>query len=138
MYKVSYDQLHASLKSGCLGCRVLSEGWAYGTPVAEKRKDEWITFNRGGSPPLYLHLFREPGVMDINIFTLPLSPRFKHIRLGSLIPPHTNLDENICRVQQWLRKCDEEHKLCRVSPYRFPIRLLDIATKSPDTIRLIH
>lgn len=134
----SYDELHASSKSGCLGCRVLSEGWAYGTPVAEKRKDEWITLNRGGSPPLYFHLFKEPGVMDIDIFTLPLSPRFKHIRFGSLIPPRTNLDENLCRVQQWLQKCDEEHKLCRASPDHLPIRLLDIDTKSPDTIRLVH
>ncbi|KAI8629161.1 heterokaryon incompatibility protein-domain-containing protein [Xylariaceae sp. FL1651] len=132
-----YDALHASSDAGCRGCQILSEGWQHAVPNDGDRKSGSITFNRT-SGNLYLHVFNKGHVYNVDIFTLADAPCFKHIRCASLIPKRTDTKESLGMIQQWLRACENEHKLCSDQDHRFPPYLLDIDSKLPDVIRLIE
>ncbi|KAF8856900.1 HET-domain-containing protein, partial [Acephala macrosclerotiorum] len=81
----NFNDLQLSSASSCLGCAVLAHAWEYGTPAADDRTEEYITFNRC-SGILYVHPFKRRSVLNIDVFTVAHTPRCKHVRLGALIP----------------------------------------------------
>jgi hypothetical protein len=70
IYVNEYSQLRISSQSGCTGCRVLDEAWMFTTPDLETRNKEALTFNKHGGH-LYVHLFHDKFVSDLDVFTLP-------------------------------------------------------------------
>ncbi|KAK7999370.1 HET-domain-containing protein [Apiospora arundinis] len=140
----SYDEIRASVGTGCCGCRLLWEGWNYAIPESDCRDKEWLTWNRASSTDsaLYLHVFRHPrGVANIDIFTLPGQPRYQHVREAPMIPRTTNLDENLCRIRKWLAHCESQHLSCAAvgAETAAPSRLLDVGVDaSDDTVRLVN
>ena len=134
----NFDDLRLSSANSCLGCAVLVQAWEYGTPAADERTKEYITFNRC-SGNLYVHLFKgSRGVLNIDVFTVSHMPRFKHIRLAALIPLSTSLAENLPTILQWLEACEKRHGTCSTPTDYVPPRLLDLENSSPDVVRLVE
>ena len=70
----NFDDLRLSSAASCLGCAVLVQAWEYGTPAADERTKEYITFNRC-SGNLYVHLFKgSRRVLNIDVFTVSHMP----------------------------------------------------------------
>jgi hypothetical protein len=134
-----FEKLQKSSENGCIGCKLLVKAWEYGSPVPDERGKECITFNRC-SGNLYVHLFKHPhGIVNIDVFTIAGTTRFKHIRPASLIPASTSLAENLGMIQKWLRSCEERHDTCNISNGQVPPRLLDLGSdESSDIIRLVE
>ncbi|RBR10225.1 uncharacterized protein FIESC28_09611 [Fusarium coffeatum] len=64
-----YEALQRSMQSGCPGCILLHETWAYCIPDELSRSKAWLSFNVDTSK-MFFHLF-DDGVHGIDIFTLP-------------------------------------------------------------------
>ena len=122
----NFDDLRLSSAASCLGCAVLVQAWEYGTPAADERTKEYITFNRC-SGNLYVHLFKgSRRVLNIDVFTVSHMPRFKHLRLAALMPFSTSLAENLPTILQWLGACEQRHGICSAPTDHVPPRLLDL------------
>jgi hypothetical protein len=133
----NFGDLRSSAESGCTGCEIMKQAWDWGEPNVEERNDQNIYFNiRSGN--LYFHLFTKQGVVNLDVFTLEHSSRFKHIRVASLIPPSTNLDINCDRVRQWILQCEQRHASCQVNPVGVPQRLLDLETAATGIVRIVE
>jgi hypothetical protein len=129
--------LRSSAESGCSGCKILKQAWDRATADTNNRTDERITFNKS-SGNFYFHLFTQGHVRNLDTFTLEHAPRFKHIRVASLIPPSTNLNINYDRIRQWLLKCEQQHKNCQGNSMSVPPRLLDLQSDTIGIIRIVE
>ncbi|KAJ4128204.1 hypothetical protein NW768_008490 [Fusarium equiseti] len=120
---------------GCPGCILLHEAWAYCIPDELSRSKAWLSFNVD-TAKMYFHLF-DHGVHDIDIFTLPGQPRFKHISRSSLIPPSTRLKDNLSRIQGWIEACEKSHIKCTEATGFTPLRLLDLQPGNEAFVQLV-
>ncbi|KAH6954181.1 heterokaryon incompatibility protein-domain-containing protein [Fusarium avenaceum] len=130
-----YEDLQRSAQLGCPGCIVLHEAWIWCIPDEQLRSSAWLAFNIDTSK-MYFHLFKD-GVYDIEIFTLPGQTRLKHITSSSLLPPSTELQHSLPRIQSWIEACENSHERCSEAPEFTPLRLLDLQPSDDDCIQLV-
>jgi hypothetical protein len=133
----SFEDLRSSAESGCPGCEVMKQAWDWGAPDDDDRNDENVCFNIS-SNSLHFHLFTKRGVVNLDLFTLEHSPRFKHIRVATLIPPSTNLDINCDQVRQWILHCEQQHSSCGKNPVSTPLRLLDLKMAAIGIVHIVE
>ncbi|KIL93691.1 hypothetical protein FAVG1_02251 [Fusarium avenaceum] len=85
---------------------------------------------------MYFHLFRE-YVDYIEIFTLPGQTRLKHITSAPLLPPSTELQYSLPRIQSWIQACEKLHERCSEATEFTPLRLLDLKAGGDECIKLV-